>query len=304
MIDSVRESPDQEMNDMMNDVANDVVTDEVTDGVTDMTSEPVMEQVTSRDGTPIALWRSGTGRPLVLVHGTAADHSRWNTVRGLLEPHATIYAMDRRGRGGSGDADGYTIEREYEDVAEVVDTLAEQWDGAVDVLGHSYGGLCALAAAQMTPNVRRLALYESPVLATDVYPPDFGERLAALLAEGRREDVLVMFFREVVRMPDDQLAAFRLLPAWSARLAVAHTLVREQQAIAGFQFDAASATMTNVPTLLLAGSDSPEFLRASTKALADTLPNPRVEVLEGQQHAAMDTAPQLFADAIANFFWR
>ena len=31
----------------------------------------------------------------------------------------------------------YTIEREYEDVAEVVDTLAEQWDGAVDVLGHS-----------------------------------------------------------------------------------------------------------------------------------------------------------------------
>ena len=59
-----------------------------------------------------------------------------------------------------------------------------------------------------------------------------------------------------------------------------------------------------VPTLLLAGGDSPEFLRASTKALADTLPISRIEVLEGQQHAAMDTAPQLFVDAVADFFWR
>ena len=34
------------------------------------------ETVTSRDGTPIAYRRSGHGPPLVLVHGTSADHSR------------------------------------------------------------------------------------------------------------------------------------------------------------------------------------------------------------------------------------
>jgi pimeloyl-ACP methyl ester carboxylesterase len=112
-----------------------------------------------------------------------------------------------------------------------------------------------------------------------------------------------MFFREVVRMPDEQLDAFRTLPAWQARLTVAHTIAREHQATAAFRFDQARLT-TSTPTLLLAGGDSPEFLRASTNALADALPNARIEVLEGQQHAAMDTAPELFVDAVAKFLWR
>jgi pimeloyl-ACP methyl ester carboxylesterase len=53
--------------------------------------------------------------------------------------------------------------------------------------------------------------------------------------------------------------------------------------------------------LLVAGGDSPEFLRRSIEALAAALPTARVEVLAGQQHAAMDTAPQLFADAVLGF---
>ena len=67
-----------------------------------MTTPQVIDKVLSSDGTPIALWRSGGGRPLVLVHGTTADHSRWQSVRGLLEDHATLYVVDRRGRGESG----------------------------------------------------------------------------------------------------------------------------------------------------------------------------------------------------------
>ena len=65
------------------------------------------ESVTSRDGTPIAYWRSGDGPPLVLVHGTAADHSRWAPVLPAFEQRFTVCAIDRRGRGGSGDADDY-----------------------------------------------------------------------------------------------------------------------------------------------------------------------------------------------------
>ena len=40
-----------------------------------------------------------------------------------LERHFTVYAVDRRGRGGSGDAPTYAVEREFEDVAAVVDSL-------------------------------------------------------------------------------------------------------------------------------------------------------------------------------------
>ena len=64
----------------------------------------------------------GKGPPLVLVHGTAADHSRWRPVLPALEERFTVYAIDRRGRGGSGDSDDYAVEREFEDVAAMVDS--------------------------------------------------------------------------------------------------------------------------------------------------------------------------------------
>jgi pimeloyl-ACP methyl ester carboxylesterase len=80
------------------------------------------ETVTSKDGTTVAYWRSGQGPPLVLVHGTTADHSRWAPVLPEFEEHSFVCAIDRRGRGGSSDSDDYAIEREFEDVAAVVDS--------------------------------------------------------------------------------------------------------------------------------------------------------------------------------------
>ena len=40
------------------------------------TDESTVTRVVSRDGTEIAYWTSGNGPPLVLVHGTPADHTR------------------------------------------------------------------------------------------------------------------------------------------------------------------------------------------------------------------------------------
>ena len=72
-------------------------------------------------------------------------------------------AVDRRGRGGSGDSDDYAIEREFEDVAAVANAFKEP----ANLLGHSYGALCALEAALFTRNVRKLVLYEPTVNVTD-----------------------------------------------------------------------------------------------------------------------------------------
>src|SRR5918998_1211125 len=115
-----------------------------------------METILSRDGTRIAYRRIGEGPPLVLVHGAAADRGRWSPVLPALEKRFTVYAIDRRGRGGSGDAGSYTMEREFEDVATVVDSIGEP----VNLLGHSYGALCALEAALLSRNIRKLVLYE------------------------------------------------------------------------------------------------------------------------------------------------
>src|SRR4051794_41936122 len=73
--------------------------------------------VVSRDGTPIAVFSSGTGPPLVAVHAATADHTAFRAVGPLLATTYTVHAIDRRGRGASGDTQPYAIEREFEDVA-------------------------------------------------------------------------------------------------------------------------------------------------------------------------------------------
>ncbi|MDP8903994.1 MAG: alpha/beta fold hydrolase [Chloroflexota bacterium] len=77
-------------------------------------------------------------RPLVLVHGTASVHTTWDAVVPYLAAEATVYAMDRRGRAGSGDGSRYAFEREVEDVMAVVDGAARTTGIPVDLLGRSF----------------------------------------------------------------------------------------------------------------------------------------------------------------------
>jgi pimeloyl-ACP methyl ester carboxylesterase len=179
--------------------------------------------VVSRDGTSIAAWRSGEGPPVVLIHGAAADHNRWAPVLPALEERFTVFAVDRRGRGRSGDANDYALEREFEDVVAVVESTGE----AVDVLGHSYGGICAVEAALLTDRIRKLVLYEPP-MGFLVSPPHVVEQLQALLEAGRRDELLAFFMQEVAGLPTDQVELMRSLPAWGARLDAADTIPREQ----------------------------------------------------------------------------
>ena len=77
--------------------------------------------VRSADGTSLAVWVDGDGPPLVLVHGSLSDHTTFDPLVEELRCGVTTFSMDRRGFGASGDAAGYAIEREFEDVAAVVE---------------------------------------------------------------------------------------------------------------------------------------------------------------------------------------
>jgi len=269
------------------------------------TSESTVTRVVSPDGTEIGYWTRGEGPPLVLVHGTTADHTRWRPLLPYLEPHATVHTMDRRGRGASGDGPDYDVAREFEDVGAVIDAVAEASGAAVDVLGHSFGGFCAFGAATLTSNIRNLVLYEGwPAPnpdASDLLPPGVEERMDALLAEGKREAVLETFFREVVRMPEDEFAVYRALPAWQARIAAAHTITREIRGELGAPFDPEQAAKITVPILMLVGGDSPDVIKGDYETVAAALPDVRTTVLEGQQHIAIDLIPELFAEHVVAF---
>ena len=261
---------------------------------------PILEKTVSRDGTPIGYWRSGHGPALVMVHGTSADASRWAPILPLLEPHVTVHAMDRRGRGASGDGTGcYALQDEAADVAAVVGAVAEATGGPVAVFGHSYGAHCALEATLLTSAIRRLVLYEPPVVA--VSPPGFTDRLADLLEAGRREEVIATMLSDLAGLTADELRLTMAAPSWPARVAAAHTVVRECRAEDAYRLDPERFAGLSVPTMLLTGSDSSPSLAASTAALAAALPGAQVVTMAGQGHVAMLTAPALFATAVLDF---
>jgi pimeloyl-ACP methyl ester carboxylesterase len=257
-----------------------------------------MEQIKSRDGNTIRFRRSGAGPPLLLVHGTTANHKRWLGIAPRLEQHFTVFAMDRRGRGGSSDDGEYILMREAEDVAAVVEAIGLP----TFVLGHSYGGLCSLEAALLTEKMRKLILYEPPVpIGQPIYPPGVPERMQALIDQGDLEAALEVFFREVVRMPNHEMEPYRQLPMWKERVQLAPTIPRELQMEKNYQFQADKFANMRVPTLLLLGGDSPPPFSEATAQVDAALPDSRVVILPGQRHIAMDVAPDLFVREVEQF---
>jgi pimeloyl-ACP methyl ester carboxylesterase len=266
------------------------------------TQQPDMTRVVSRDGTQIGYFSSGEGPPLLLVHGLLGDHTRWEALRPFLEPHFTVHAMDRRGRGASGDAPQYTLEREFEDVAVVVNAVAERTGTDVNILGSSGGALYSLGAALLTPNIGRLALFEPP--PTDVaqlLPDGLLEHLDTLLAEGDREGILVEAYRAIVGLSDDEIDHLRSQPTWPNRVAAAQTVPRELRVPLARSLPVEQVKKINVPTLVLVGSETPRPYRDSAEAVKDLLPNAERVTLEGQGHGAEMFAPELVTEPVIAF---
>ena len=254
-----------------------------------------MQTATSADGTNIAYWRSGDGPPLLLVHGALSDRTAWILIQPLLAERFTVYAMNRRGREGSGEPLPHAIEREFEDIVAVVDAIGEP----VHLLGHSGGALCALGAALLTDRLRSLILYEPP-------PP--GSRvdvelksLREMIHKSEAEDIVLEFLRTGPRVPEEDIDRVRESPIWPHIVALAPTLASELDAVAAYEFDASRYRTLDVPLLLLLGSDSPPVLREVSDALAEVVPNVRMTELAGQQHAANYDAPELFAAEVTKF---
>jgi pimeloyl-ACP methyl ester carboxylesterase len=268
------------------------------------TAQAALTQVASPDGTMIGVFISGGGRPLIVVPGTTSDHTTWRLVIPLLEPHVAVHAVDRRGRGASGDGPDYSLALEYADVAAVADAAAAATGSPVDLLGHSYGGNVAFGAATLTTNIRKLVLYEGwpvPDIAHRTVPPETMDHLESLLAQGQHEHMLETFYRDIVKMSDEEISAIKKAPSWPARVAAAHTVPRELRAFGAQAFDPAWAAKIQVPVLLLVGADSPDEIKANPEVVASALPDARIGVLGAQAHIAHLTDPQSFAETVLSF---
>ena len=259
-----------------------------------------MDFITSWDGTAIAVWQSGSGPPLLLVHGATADHSTtWRLVQPYFETKFTVYTMDRRGRGSSGDASRYELQNEAEDIAAVIQAIGEP----TSVLGHSYGALCCLEAALLTTRINRLILYEGvPLTGGNTCPPGIIDRLEELVAAGKLEEALVVMYCEIVEMSPAELEVMKSdAAAWATRLRNVRSMPREARVEQSYAFKPERFTNMSVPTLLLVGEDSPPREMENARGVAAGLREASVAILPRQQHVAMYTAPDLFIREVEQF---
>ncbi|NED97991.1 alpha/beta hydrolase [Phytoactinopolyspora alkaliphila] len=255
-------------------------------------------QVTSRDGTAVEFYRSGNGPAVILVDG-ALCHRGFGPAAELaqeLSPYFTVYAYDRRGRGRSGDTTPYAVDREIEDI----DALMTEAGGSAHVYGISSGAILALRAAASGLAITRLALFEPPCTAEFGDPQEVKDehsRIDELLAAGRRGDVVEIFLSYV--MPPDVIAGMKGSPAWPALEAVAPTIAYDNAVMGDGTVPRDVAGKVKVPTLVLAGTESPEILRQSARALADATPRAVYRTLDNQTHTS---APQPHAPILREFF--
>lgn len=244
----------------------------------------------------IACQVEGEGTPLVMVHGAGSGRWSFDLVRPHLQDRFTVWALDRRGRGDSGDGGPYAIEAEFEDVAEVV---REAGPGAL-LFGHSYGGLVAAGAAAGLDGLPRLALYEAPmggVLADEAWTA----RFEAHVDSGERALAMRAFMSDIGGYSDAEIEAMGGTPAWQARLEASPTVPRELRAEQAFGIEDLRLGEFAVPALVLVGSESPTWAKLSTEAFAAAIPGAELRTLEGHGHGAAVSGPELLASELRSF---
>ncbi|WP_112268832.1 alpha/beta fold hydrolase [Lentzea terrae] len=260
---------------------------------------------TSADGTEIAYSITGSGPALILVDG-AMCHRMFGPsteLASVLDKNFTVYTYDRRGRGETGDgATPWSLQNEIDDL----DALIKEAGGSAFVFGTSSGAVLAVEAAMRLPSITRLAIYEFPMVVDDTYTPrpaDIVEQMNDMLARGDRSGMLSKFMK-MVGVPGFGLAIMKLTPVWKKLKLVAHTLPWDLRILGddgrGRPLPA-DRWKIKVPTLVMNGGKSPEYLRNTMKNVAEVLGDVEYQELPGQTHMLKSSAA---APVLVEFFSR
>ena len=256
-----------------------------------------METLRTAAGVRISWERHGrAGTPLILVHGAFSDHrTNWQFVIERLAADFDVYAIARRGRGKTDATQGHSVLDEADDLIALIQAI----DKPVFLAGHSYGAHVALAAAQqVSSRVERLILYEAP--SATLISDDVPRRLQELAAADQWEEFCTSFFVDVLSNPVAEIDALHGTLLWQQILDDAPASLHDVLAVARHRLDEVRTQQLTTPTLLQIGSESPRA-HYLTDRLMELLPDVRLDVLHGQAHEGMTTAPELYVKSLTAF---
>ena len=214
---------------------------------------------------------SGTGYPLVLLHGNGEDHTYFAAQIAPLSQIRRVIAVDTRGHGAAprGSAP-FTLSQFADDLCVLMDAKGIR---QADMLGFSDGGNIALLFALRHPGrVRRLVLS-----GANLYPR--GMVLPAYLA------IWATYLMEALTAG---------LPGHTGRKRDLYRLMAKEPIIRP-----AALGALDVPTLVIAGTH--DLIRtAHTRLIARSLPHAKLVLIDGG-HAIAQEQPEAFNQAVCSF---
>jgi 3-oxoadipate enol-lactonase len=247
---------------------------------------------------------------LVLLHGQPGSAADWDQVAGRLPRHFHAVAADRPGYGTSPlPAGGFAA-----NARAVIDDLDLRGIERAVLVGHSYGGGVALSAASLAPH-----RVEAVVLLASVGPgcANGWDRLLAAPVTGpvcalvawkltpwiaRARLALIGRVRGGPPRPDEHVNWQVWAQRNSARGALWRTFLTEQRALMR-ELNELQCILPSVevPVLVLADPKDTLVPVDTARRLAQSLPDARLQLIEGAGHHLPRRAPGAVTEAIVAF---
>ncbi|HEX5118711.1 MAG TPA: alpha/beta hydrolase [Pseudonocardiaceae bacterium] len=257
------------------------------------------------DGTALHVAETGAGRvTVVLAHGWTLDHTSWHRVAAALTG-VRVLRYDHRGHGGSAPARAGTasVAQAADDLAELI--AARVPDGPVVLVGHSMGGMAAMALAERHPDLFAERIAAVGLVATSAgdldqltlgLPGWLGRRVGAMERRinrriARRSGGALMS-RPGVAVPGLRWLLFGSGAARADVLATAaqvgrchpRSMVEFRASLNEHARRAALAALRTVPVVVLAGGVDRLTPVAHARVIAEELPSAELVVFPGAGH--------------------
>ena len=247
----------------------------------------------------------GSGRVVVLIHGSPGNAKAWARVGERLAARYRVIAPDLPGYGESTpQPPGREPDVGY--AGELVEALIRRVGPPAALAGHSYGGVVALAVAlRGHVPVGALALFEPVALKVLAMA---GESEAYATAKSVFDDYISSFEggddRAVRKMVDFWFGdgAFGKMPEPVTSFLIRQTAANIRDVRAAFResYSVSALRGLQMPVLTVVGDRSPETTHLIARVIAERAPHGSATRLATATHALTTTHVDAVADAISS----
>jgi pimeloyl-ACP methyl ester carboxylesterase len=255
---------------------------------------------TTPDGTAIAWSRTGSGEPVILVHGITESAASFEPVTQRLASTHEVITLDLRGHGESGLAERYDLSSMASDVAAVIDAAGVE---PPHLVGHSLGGAVVTAAGSILDVASVVDVDQS--LQLDGFKAQLAPAEAMLRDPAQYQLVVDAMFELMMgdRLPADEVARVNGLRRADHEvvLGVWELLLSEPVEQIAATVDAALSGYAgrDVAYLALFGLDPGE---GYGDWLAERIPGSTVEYWAGHGHYPHLVDPDRFVERLREFW--